>query len=293
MAAPFDLEAVEENKDIPVSVSEENWEILLQDAGFCGFGLLLKLDDEFCLMVATSLKQEQENDVPPHDVNSENSHCQLILLVDQDQDTQLALASHLHKQWDSVQIVYFDDIYKSTWDKTDIVVSLLEVGPPRLAKLNEHDFQILQALVQRTRNLLWVTAPRIEQNGKTEPFEPQHGVVTGLLRVVYHEPNIEGTAAIYASYVTNVAKACFKDESSSETEFIVRNDHLAIGRLVTVGTLEEDLRARVQERLQNGPWMLGLALAVEVGTPGMTRFGSSRTDNSPSRELILTWDLKT
>ncbi|RYP49220.1 hypothetical protein DL768_005037 [Monosporascus sp. mg162] len=267
-------------------VTEQVWQALVCEAGFSGLDLCLGIDCGVSLMVSTAINQEQANGVA-QDVEPNGSKNRLVLVIDQNQDAHRALAAQLSDRHEPIQIVDIGRMHESTWAETDVVASLLEVGTPRLAKLSMHDFQVLREFILRTRNLLWVAAPGIEQ-GKQAGVGPQYGVATGLLRVIRSEepakhivtlaietlgsiyPESNRMPLVYADYIEQVIKSCFYNvPPSPELEFVVQNGHLTIGRLIHAGNLDEDRRVRALPQLREEPWLPGPALTLEVGTPGM------------------------
>ncbi|RYP64365.1 hypothetical protein DL771_008810 [Monosporascus sp. 5C6A] len=267
-------------------VTEQVWRALVCEAGFSGLDLCLGMDGGLSLMVSTATNQEQASGVA-QEVERNRSKYRLVLVIDQNQDAHRALAAHLSDRHEPVQVVDIGGMHESAWAETDVVASLLEVGTPRLAKLSKHDFQVLREFIQRTRNLLWVTAPGTEQ-GKHAGIGPQYGVATGLLRVIRSEEpakhivtlaiealgsidsELDHMPLVYADYIEQVIKSCFYNvPPSPELEFVVQNGHLTIGRLIHAADLEEDRRARVLPQLREDPWLPGPALALEVGTLGM------------------------
>lgn len=267
-------------------VTEQTWQALAQEAGFSGIDLCLRINGDVSLMVSTAVEQGNKNSVALDSYAGQFQY-QLILLVDPGKGAQLTLASHISKQWRNVQIVHFDRVHECTWADTGIVLSLLEVGIPRLAKLGEHDFGALKLLMQRTQKMLWVTVPSIDDGAETEAL-PQYGLAEGLMRVIRSEEPTKHIVTLAvesfgsrdlevvwaqkncAGYVMQVIKSCFEDTPSSpELEFVVREGHLTIGRLVYRKDLDEDRRARIQPQMRDEPWMSGPALTLEVGVPGM------------------------
>ncbi|OTA80299.1 hypothetical protein M434DRAFT_401803 [Hypoxylon sp. CO27-5] len=262
----------------------KDWQMLTHDAGFLNLDVDLLHIGDVSMMIARAIKKEQNHIL--QGAKLVLPHCRrLFLLVDPGQCDQLDLAAQLGKQWNNVETIYVSCTRDSPWTETDVVISLLEVGTPRLAKLSEHDFQTLQILLRRTQNMLWVTAPQIGHVGD-KVTGPHYSIATGLLRVIRseeptkhivtlalesfgaHDSDTGVTSATYESYITQVINTCYIGHSP-EVEFAVQDGYLNIGRLVYAPELEEDRRVRIQPQLRDEPWVPGPALKLEVGTPGM------------------------
>ncbi|KAI0403402.1 hypothetical protein F4802DRAFT_599203 [Xylaria palmicola] len=225
--------------------------------------------------IQTSDFPEQQSDVR-----------RLVVVIDSNQEDQRALVTELRKRRKNVDIVFLDDIKHQKWTD-EVILALVEVGVPKLARLEGGGLLGLQGLIQRAQNLLWVAAPVTDASDDVVNIS-QYGTAMGLLRVVRSEeptkrigsivaesPNSYRGITVKASvllerYISKVLEACFGNTpSSDEMEFTIQDGHLTIARMMHSAHLEGDRRLRIQPRLVSGSWSQGPALTLEIGVPGM------------------------
>ncbi|KAF2969750.1 hypothetical protein GQX73_g3806 [Xylaria multiplex] len=262
-------------------ITEDKWRMLSCAAGFSGHDLLLHKGD-ISVMVSRAI-ETQINAFPAQ----YRELYRLIVIIDSNQEDQRTLAAELGKGRHDVDVVSFEDIKYRRLIENEVMVSLLEVGAPKLSSLERDDFLGLQMLVQKTQNLLWVAAPATGTSDGGGSI-PHYATAMGLLRVIQSEEPTKRIASLVvespdaygamtekplglvAKCIGRVIETCFESTSHSpEVEFTIRDGHLSIARMVHSMQLEEDRRLRVQPRLLSGSWSPGPALALEVGVPGM------------------------
>lgn len=277
-------------QDSPL-ITEEQWDEVLRVSGFSGADLFLRdYEDDMChlssIMVSTA--RERPYSSQPRDsclktsidhgsVNG-TSHS-IIFIVNEEKDDQLILVSGFGQMYDSTTVLRLDQLPESSFNRSDVVVSLLEIDAPLLVDLSEANFGKIQRLIQMSRCLVWVTSPRPQDTTYSH-----FGVVTGLFRTVRAEASekhivtlaIESdqrpTPQELTDYIGQVLGASVRSNSSSspaEVEFIVRNGHLLSGRLVENIEFDEKIRSMVSCQRKNEPLGPGQRLALTVGTVGM------------------------
>ncbi|KAH8889473.1 hypothetical protein GQ53DRAFT_869901 [Thozetella sp. PMI_491] len=283
-------------QDSPV-VSERRWDELMREAGFSGTVLTIRdHESEAChfssIMVATAIETTlddnsniaKETTIACHDQN------EVVILFDPLTAAQASLAADIAKYSpNSTRTAMLDAAHFGQGEslpsipKNGVVISLLEVGQPRLASLSEADFSLLKNLIQIAPQILWVLSPPSSPEGDLSAnTNPHYSVATGLLRVIRCEdPNKHlvtvlleqdslSSLASRANFVTKVLQSCFLDQpTSKEAEFVVQDGHLAIGRTLREIRLDEERVSRIRPRLRPERWQSGPAVALEVGTPGL------------------------
>ncbi|KAI1749493.1 hypothetical protein F4782DRAFT_533452 [Xylaria castorea] len=266
----------EEWRVMSPAIVEDKWHECLQANGFSGNDLCLRdFRDESChvfsIMLTTALATEQPESPPSFD--------NIFLIVDPQSSNQASLASSLHKTLQSrlahqpLSITTLSDIESAGVAESDVVVSLLETDKPFLATITESDFQAFQYLLKVAKNLLWVTAARVDDSQFA-----LYGVAPGFLRSIRTEAtdkhlvmlSIERrdeSVGALAGYVNKVLKASFEG-SSNEVEYVVRHAEIVTSRVLEEPSLNEIVRSLVSPQLQHKPWSSGPALQLTVGTPG-------------------------
>lgn len=272
--------------------TQQQWDQLLRDNGFSGIQLALKdfEDDSYhisTIMVATAVEQRQ---LTNGFTNGDSNHQRLVVLLDQSSANQKSLSEKLVKEHDVHQVMHFTDLGDG-WrtSPTDIVVSLFEVGSPRLASLNETEFAALQRFIQTSKNILWVTASQdsvvnSEDKQYTLPFDPRYDVATGFLRTIRSEESDrlivtltidqshEDTPREVADLVVEVLDSSFNSHSpheSSELEYVFRDGVLMVGRMAYEKQLDEKRESFVHQQERTEPWLPGPPLALSIGQHGM------------------------
>ncbi|KAI1088165.1 hypothetical protein F5B19DRAFT_472472 [Rostrohypoxylon terebratum] len=262
-------------------LSEKGWHELLLTTGFSGADLVLR---DYQSDVSHLCSMIVSKSVNVEDVGRFTNGAifqftdKVVLLIDQDSETQCALAAKLGGKYTNTQILRLTDMMKSGWEcsPVDVVVSLLEINIPYLATLSEPKFQKLKKLIQGVENLLWVSSMP-PTDDKTA--DPHSAVAAGFLRSIQSEEpakhivilNIESALpSSEAKFVVEVLDRCFgKERVSRELEFIVRDGQLHIGRMMKEIELDAERSSRVEPTLRTEPWKPGPSLSLEVGTPGL------------------------
>ncbi|KAI0882851.1 uncharacterized protein GGS22DRAFT_180934 [Annulohypoxylon maeteangense] len=200
------------------------------------------------------------------------------LLIDSDSESQRAVAAKINETYESTQVLHLTDITREGWacPPNQIVVSLLEIGASYLATLSEPNFQTLKKLIQGVENLLWVSSMPFTDDKMADPHS---AVAAGFLRSIQtEEPGkhivLLAIDSVFSStevkFVVDVLDTCFaKENASKELEFVVRDGHLSIGRMMKDVELDAERLSRVEPTLRTEPWNSGPSLALEVGTPGL------------------------
>ncbi|KAI0836347.1 hypothetical protein F5Y06DRAFT_298710 [Hypoxylon sp. FL0890] len=282
-------------RDGPLA-TQQQWDQLLWDNGFSGIQLALKDFDNdsyhLSTIMMTSAIPEPIEDKPVQNGLGPifPNHQRLVILTSQDSVDQTSLAEELFQQHEVRQIVHFADIEDgwTAWP-SDIVVSLIEVGGPRLASLDQQQFARLQQFIQGSKNLMWVTASnKCVANSESQedllPWDPRYDVATGFLRTIrseesdkhivtltIHQSHSDQSRGI-ADYVTEILYSSFDSRNphlSSELEYIVEDGNIMVGRMVYEKQLDEKRESYIhpQERIE--PWLSGPPLAFAIGQTGM------------------------
>ncbi|KAL1881225.1 Type I Iterative PKS [Diaporthe australafricana] len=282
---------VDWRQDGPLA-TQQQWDQLLRDNCFSGVQLALKdfEDDSYhisTIMVATAVEQSHlTNEL----TNGDSNHQRLVVLLDQSSVNQKSLATELGEQHDLDQVIHFADLGDG-WrtSPTDIVVSLFEVGSPRLTSLTVTEFAALQRFIQTSKNILWVTASQfcvanLEDKQSDLPFDPRYDVATGFLRTIRSEESDkhivtltidqshEDTHRHVADLVAEVLDSSFNSHSphkSSELEYVFRDGVMMVGRMAYEKQLDGKRESFVHQQERTEPWLPGPPLALSIGQHGM------------------------
>ncbi|CAH0056997.1 unnamed protein product [Clonostachys solani] len=255
------------------------WDELLRDTGFSGVDLALRdHEDEVChfstVMISKAVA-EQQRDVENHNQPS------LVFFLDQESEAQRNIMEKVGSLEVNKKVVQLDNLDEG-WSSSenDVVVSLVEVGSPKLAALDPAGFRRVQRLIQGSKNLLWVTAaPERSDPGAQLIPDPYSSVATGFLRGIRSEETDKHIVSLVAEshipegidkFINEVLESCFYNANPCpELEFILRNGHLTVGRMVLEKALGEEHISRVQPQLRTEPWSSGPPVRIQFETPGM------------------------
>lgn len=207
----------------------------------------------------------------------------LLLFIDPGSAIQRKLAAEIgEKQTGLVDVVSLGEVAQTGWvlPSTENVVSLLEVGKPRLAVLSEVEFAAVKHLIKESQRILWVTAA-LPEDGILE--RALYAPATGLLRTIRSEDTSKHIVSLAlgscpegseARHVFDVLRTCFTGiqehpSRSIEHEFVVRDGYLTIPRVAHEIQLDKERVSRIVPQMRTEAWGAGPHLTFKVGTPGM------------------------
>lgn len=283
--------ALEESRRLSPIVSEHHWDQTLRDNGFSGNDLILrdyKRNDchTFSMMLSTVKDNDERIMVHP-------GRRFLIIPTLMNAGT-IDLWEAIKKQLGdrTVQAITLDQAADLDFVHDDVAISLLEVQEPFLSVMKDTDFTMLQDIIQRTQNLLWVSCAGVQN-----PRFPEYELMRGFLRSVRFENADKHifTLAIEedlqhslldscAKHVVDVATKAF-EVHSEELEYRVTDGQLMTARLIEERALDARLREFVSPQLKHEPWQLGPPVRLSLGRPGFLDSLEYVYDGSSEAEL--------
>lgn len=273
----------DEEKCTPL-LSVGSWSGLLQDSGFTGLDLVVQdsedpeFGDQTILVTSAALSA----DTSPVDRTqaARDTTVATTILCDSRVAEQKELADLLQDQLgnDAHFICHRVDLQSIPSEELSDMscISLLDVGRPFLARLQEEDFTRLKQIIASSRDILWVS------QDKTVPANPEFSMVDGLARVLRGEypllkfvtlslepePEVLGTSATILDAWARMLQTA---ESQTELEFRQRGGVLEIPRVIHSPDMNRLIAERSQERHTVEDCRLGDAppLALRIDSPGM------------------------
>lgn len=275
--------------------TEQRWDELLRQTGFSGVDASFRdYESDVChlssVMVSTAI-----------DAGNGQEKAEVAILMDPLSDVQCILATDIKEKYPHAQILSLARLEGElpAISSSAVIISLLEVGVPFLASVSETEFDLLRAHIAGAHSLLWVTSSSNNESDNTA-INPHLALSTGFLRTIRTEQGnkhivtltIEScTTKTQAGYITQVLQSCFEEKPpSTELEFMVRNDHLIIGRLEYDKELDSERISHVYPTIRSEAWGQGPRLALEVGVPGMLdtlRFVEDTTTDLAASEVEI------
>ncbi|XXG95635.1 hypothetical protein Hte_001903 [Hypoxylon texense] len=165
-------------------VDEARWDGILKENGFSGNDIVLRdyqseTGHIFSLMVSTVTASVVASGADPE---IPFFISEAILVVDSKSDQQVVLAENMISKLlvplgYAAQLVYFDSLDPSLIADAEIVVSLVELNQPFLARMSDPEFESLKILTAGLRRLLWITSSALGDDAS-----PHYSLVQGYLR---------------------------------------------------------------------------------------------------------------
>jgi NADPH:quinone reductase-like Zn-dependent oxidoreductase/NAD(P)-dependent dehydrogenase (short-subunit alcohol dehydrogenase family)/aryl carrier-like protein len=200
------------------------------------------------------------------------------IIADNESETQRRLASVLAAGCMNSQIMDHNDfMYKEGIIKSDrVFVSLLEFGTTHLSVLKEDGFQKLKNIIHHSQNLVWITSlPTTEQGAN----DPHSSVAMGLLRAIQSEAPEKNIFTLITQLdaledslrliLQALELFCSNIKDFKETELVMQNGCLTVGRLTKEIELNKELEPYVKSKVESGSLESSPPLHLKVGTPGL------------------------
>ncbi|KAI1455751.1 hypothetical protein F4805DRAFT_459397 [Annulohypoxylon moriforme] len=255
-------------------ITEEQWDQVLKAHGFSGADLIIKdYEPEICRSVSLLISRARmapHHDIPNHGV---------ILVVDGSSSRQDKLAELISRRllesfrikaktlfWNQVETVNFAD--------SEVIISLIEIEKLCLATISCVAFETLKGMIQRSRNLMWITSTSIDDENY-----PSYNLAQGFLRTLRSEATEKRIVSLafedanmsscdYAENILSIFEASFVF-MSPEIEYIIRDGETMTGRFFEQRPLNDSVRSIAWAHSENGCWLPSPALKLAQRTPGM------------------------
>lgn len=265
------------------AVSEVVWDHRLRKNGFSGNDMVIRdYQSEDCHVVSIIVSTAME-EAPKPGVGRLNGRS-LVLVVNQNQlDKQLPLANSVRNSLDpqgdlqtNICSLSADDLQKTLANASDsIVVCLVEVNQPLLARLSEEGFTALRALTQNAPRLLWVTSPC-----PSSADSPEYSIMQGFLRSIRAEQpsshivslNIEGETdtTACANSIAKIVETSFGPSASQELEYISRDGVFLTARAIENVVGNKAMQRLLLPQLEHTPWAATDAVQLSMGDKSTT-----------------------
>lgn len=253
-------------------IDEPRWNTLLKDNGFSGNDLVLRdfesdVSHAFSIIFSTAAHQRQES-----------PFTRIYFVVNPQSEEQTGLARTLLDRHiienSSPSIVALDQVGSVDFQKTDVVVALLELDTPRLSQIEHSEFELLKLLTRRVNKLLWIASS--SPNGSEYPYSH---LMQGFLRsmraesfekhiVTLHiETHPEGIRS-WADIIRDVCRASFI-QGSTELDYVARRGQVLSGRAFEEASYNEDIRSLIYPQLKSERLGIGRPVKLSFGSPGI------------------------
>lgn len=170
--------------------SKEQWETLLDAAGFDGVELELKdaqdpVSHTQSILVARAIEKNVKLDVLPDKVS-------IIVPGLEDRDLVLDFQRHLQTifQSDYISVTRIQELKDKDLSQS-VCISLLELDNPILSKLTSDEYEGVRKMLTECKSILWITGDMLE--------DPENGMALGLLRTLRWERDLDDTNLVTLS----------------------------------------------------------------------------------------------
>lgn len=259
-------------------MTEPEWDAVLRENGFSGNDLVIRdYNDDVAhhssIIVSTAPSVSQ--------VANEGARTLLVVREDHYQES---VALSLVKGAFNLPgyqpfIVPLTQLADTQVGPSDYVVFLADLGKSLLAEISEPTFDLIKTLVQRTKNLFWVTSGETSTstNPDSSPY-PYASIKDGFLRTLRAEFNskrivsltLEDMAQDIADSISQISRVFISAfwSPSPELEYIVRGGQILTGRLIEDIHLNHELSSSIRPETKTSPWLPGPPLKLDIGSRG-------------------------
>ncbi|KAK4242263.1 hypothetical protein C8A03DRAFT_40391 [Achaetomium macrosporum] len=269
-------------------LSVEQWDGLLRECGFSGAELVLgDTEGKHSFSVIVSEAVPVANGVAPAvplDRTREGRNVRTVIVVDDGQPVQLAVADALSKTLPQpCETVSLQQLASYPLDRIACVF-LPELTRPFLADIRPDEFETLRKLVGSASSILWVTG-----GGAEKAENPLADLVVGFGRSMCSErplnlkfctlalEDARGEEPTTTETITKVFTKLISlpPDAPFETYYMQRNGQVHVGRLVEANYLNDHVhRQNTQQEPQlepfdNSPTDPDRALSLVIGSPAL------------------------
>ncbi|TLD24099.1 hypothetical protein PspLS_06954 [Pyricularia sp. CBS 133598] len=254
----------EEWRGLSAAIPEPMWDWVFTKTGFSERQLSLRdyRNDELHLFSVIVSRATIESDLICHKPVSKL----LFLVGDIDEQHQIIAADLVRDQvakGRDYRILDFKTAAGIRIGEDDVVISMVDMWRSVLASPSAAEFQTVQDLITRTKNMLWVSLvnPSDDESAKgsaalgwmrtVRTEEPAKNLVSLLI-----ESSSSGQdSSTHANCVTKVFDAAFGSSASLEREYIYRDNRIITGRVVEDVQQNKQLVSLLRPQLQKAPWL--------------------------------------
>lgn len=280
----------DEWRSVSPLMNKADWNTVLSQNGFSGAEMVLDdFQDDLC-HISSVIFSKATNLEPVAAPRPD-----ILITVDTQSTKQLELSKVLKDKvlasaGYNTSVISLDQVSRLSSTDGKIVICLVEVDKPLLARLTSETFQSVKRLVGESKRLLWVTATNINDEGY-----PYYSVVKGFLRcmrlelsehqIVHLEMDSQcEDINISARHTLNAMTMSFESETP-ERDLVVRDEQITTGRLVEEISLDETVTSLAHPQSRNEPFGKGSPLKLEIGTPGFLETLQFVEDDTYQAEL--------
>lgn len=272
-------------------VNVEQWDALLKDTGFTGVDVNIPGQEEpYCRTASILISTAASSDIANPPARLQQAH----LVIDDQIEIQRHAAQTLQHQiretmGASSEICTLKELGQSEIPKDNLVILLIEVDAVFLGRISEADYEILQASLLRSKNILWVTRAGLS----TTDMMPEQHLASGLGRTLMSEDsafkfvhlelqqsdtNLESELSIIIGLVQNIVGS---STGSLETNYKVVQDTLHICRIGEYSIMDEHVARAVTSRHVQEVYVSSdfpLELQVSPGHLGTVEWAETETE---------------
>ena len=259
------------------TITEPEWDRLLRENGFSGNEFIIRDYEEPAAHQCSVIFSTAVEDLQPTQKDG-----RILFVVNDANQSHYGLGTQLLQQKPrtsstTTRICLFTQVGVAEVSKEDIVVFLADISGDILMSTSTEAFQLIREWVHASENLLWVSSAMLPNNTDCSPY-PCASLKDGFLRAMRLEfankrvvtLSIEDTVRDWISGCDAIWDVLdvMSSTQSPELEYVLRDGHIATGRLVEERNLNMDLNSLVKLQMRVEPWLPGPPLKIEIGSRG-------------------------
>ncbi|KAI6381444.1 hypothetical protein MCOR25_001140 [Pyricularia grisea] len=283
----------EEWRGLSAAIPESMWDWVFTETGFSERQLSLRdySSNELHLFSVIVSRATAENDL----IRQKHTSKLLFLVEDINEQDQIRAADLVRDQIAQGRDSRILDLKTAAGiriGEDDVLISMIDMWRPVLASPSPAEFHAIQDLINRTKNLLWVTRVNSSDDESAKGSadlgwmrtvrteEPGKNLVSLLI-----ESSLSGQdSSTHAECVAKVFDAAFGSYASPEREYIYRDSRIITGRVVEDVRQNKQLVSLLRPQIQRAPWLSKGPVKLCVGadkTLGSLAFVEDPDHNRP------------
>lgn len=259
-----------------LTITEAEWNMVLEENGFLGNDLVIRGYQDDVAYYASIICSTARASLPNEEV------LRAIIIISDDSEDQKEMATLLttellamgHAQPTVCSLAQLSDTETAVAHYT---IMLADIGQSLLAEMTGNMFTVVQKLIRRSNNLLWVTCSNISENWTTTSY-PHSALKDGLLRTLRQEFGSKRIVSLSIedesndiSHRAQITSQIFHEilgETCPEVEYISRHGHILTGRISQAVELNRSVNSAITASLKTKPWLPGPFLKLDIRARG-------------------------
>ncbi|KAI1152215.1 polyketide synthase PksD [Nemania diffusa] len=258
------------------TITEAAWDVILRENGFSGNDLVIRDYQDNAAHYASIICSMARAPAQKQEV------MEVTIVINNNSKHQKEIATCLMTELQATgrcqpNVCSLTQLSDTDMAAAQYIIMLADISESLLAEMTEDTFTVVQLLMQRSNNLLWITVSDISEDWNTTSY-PHYALKDGLLRTLRQEFGNKRIVNLSIEDKSNDALHCAQTTSRvfheisgntyPEVEYIARQGYILTGRLSQAVELNRDLSSAITASVRTEPWLPGPALKLDIGVRG-------------------------